>query len=318
MRHLYEKVLIEPHSVGRSDKVGKESPAVPLRDELVQAGLAECKEITKKYGTSFYFATQFFPKEIRDGIYATYAFARIPDEIVDDPANNEPESAILRLEEWQRGWLRAMRSGESDDPVMAAIIFIFHKFEIPVSEGEAFLRSMFMDKEKANYAAYPELEEYMYGSAGVIGLMVTRIVGFHSEEAFPYAKDLGYAFQLTNFLRDIREDSHDLGRVYMPLDELAESGLSEKDIYSQTYDERFIAFMKTQIARNRDIYREALPGIDLLKWRGRFAVRISYVLYKEILREIEKVDHNVYAGRVRTSFSRKLWLSLKVLVGIYD
>ncbi|MCB1025335.1 MAG: phytoene/squalene synthase family protein [Acidobacteria bacterium] len=318
MRHLYEKVLIDPHALAPEERSAKNSPRVNERNEIVESGLNQCREITKKYGTSYYFATQFFPGEIRDAIYAVYAFARIPDEIVDDPKNKDDELAVLRLEDWRRGWLRAMRSGRSDDPVMAAIVFIFQKYEIPISEGEAFLRSMFMDKERSSYANYSELEEYMYGSAGVIGLMVTRIVGYYSEDAFPYAKKLGYAFQLTNFLRDIKEDANDLGRVYMPVDELAASGLSVDDINSGICDDRFIAFMKTQIARNREIYREALPGIDLLKWRGRFAVRISYVLYKEILREIEKADHNVFAGRVRTSFSRKIWLSLRALVGIYD
>ncbi|MEZ5346770.1 MAG: phytoene/squalene synthase family protein [Pyrinomonadaceae bacterium] len=317
MRHLYQKVVSASQGV-QGLETEKVPPAVYERSWLVGVGLDSCRAITKKYGTSFYFATQFFPKEVREGIYAVYAFARIPDEIVDDPENNDRESAVKRLEEWQRNWLSAMRSGETDDPIMAAIVFTFRKFRIPVSEGEAFLRSMFMDMRKSSYATYSDLEEYMYGSAGVIGLMVTRIVGFHSDEAFPYAENLGYAFQLTNFLRDIREDSEDLGRVYMPIDELKSAGISEEHIGLQIYDRKFVNFMKLQIERNRRVYRQALPGIDLLKWRGRFAVRISYVLYKEILREIEKADYNVFAGRVRTSFMRKIWLSTKVLFGIYD
>ncbi len=111
---------------------------------------------------------------------------------------------------------------------MAAIIYVFERYRIPVEEGEAFLKSMFMDKEKTVYETYPELEEYMYGSAAVIGLMVTRIVGYHSDEAFPYAAKLGYAFQLTNFFRDIREDSEELGRIYMPPDELAAAELTSE------------------------------------------------------------------------------------------
>ena len=285
--------------------------------EFLASGLQKCRDITRKYGTSFYFATQFFPRETREGIYAIYAFARIPDEIVDGPEKAGKAETIAKLEEWRQKWLAAMAKWKSDDDVMNAIVHTFRKYRIPACKGEAFLRSMFMDEEKSVYADYAELEEYMYGSAGVIGLMVTRIVGYASEAAFPHAIKLGYAFQLTNFLRDIRDDYDELGRVYMPQDELARFGLSNDDIAKQVHDERFMAFMKWQIERNREIYREALPGIPMLAWRGRLAVRISYVLYKAILKQIELANYNVYLGRVRTNFRQKLWLSAKALVGVY-
>jgi phytoene synthase len=287
-------------------------------DERLRAGYEECRLITKRYGTSFYFATQFFPKETRDGIYAVYAFARIPDEIVDDPNNRDRDEAIAKLEAWRSSWLRAMAAGRADDQVMNAIVHAFRKYGIPVEDGEAFLRSMFMDEDKTEYANYAELEDYMYGSAGVIGLMVTRVVGYASEAAFPYAIKLGYAFQLTNFLRDIREDHDELGRVYMPQDELARFGLSTGDIRRHARDERFLKFMQFQIQRARAVYREAFPGIRMLDWRGRFAVRISYVLYKAILNEIERANYDVFAGRVRTTYQQKLALSVKALAGVYD
>ncbi len=290
---------------------------VPSNDK-VSRGLLECREITRRYGTSFYFATQFFPRETRDGIYAVYAFARIPDEIVDDPGTTTRAERVARLEEWRQTWLTAMASGDSDDAVMAAIVYAFKKYDIPVEDGEAFLRSMFMDEDKKSYANYSELEEYMYGSAGVIGLMVTRIVGFSTPDAFQHAIKLGYAFQLTNFLRDIKEDWDELGRVYMPEDELAKFGLGADDLGRRRYDDRFVDFMKFQIERNKQIYREALPGIKMLNWRGRLAVKISYVLYKAILGEIERAEYNVYRGRVRTGFRQKIALSLLALAGVYE
>lgn len=318
MRHSYQKILAG--TVSGDININEVAAVHKPKDNshLVADGLRKCRDITKKYGTSFYFATQFFPDDVKQGIYAIYAFARIPDEIVDDPENRDDQEALLRLDEWRSDWLRAMNSGESNDPIMAAIIYTFERYSIPVEEGEAFLKSMFMDKEKTVYETYPELEEYMYGSAAVIGLMVTRIVGYHSDEAFPYAAKLGYAFQLTNFLRDIREDSEELGRIYMPLDELAAAGLSPDSIRLKIKDERFVRFMKSQIERNREVYREALPGISLLKWRGRLAVKISYVLYKGILNEIERAEYDVFSVRVRTSFPRKLWLTTKVMFGVYE
>ena len=282
-------------------------------------GKEECRRITKKYGTSFYFATQFFPREMREGIYAIYAFARIPDEIVDDPSCNNRDEAVRKLNTWCDEWREAMWLGRSDsDPVLNFIAATFRKYKIPMEDCEAFLKSMYMDEEKFAYANYGELEEYMYGSAGVIGLMVTRVVGYSSDEAFEYAKKLGYAFQLTNFLRDIREDYDDLGRVYMPQDELARFGLTNSDIALKRRDERFVEFMKFQIERNRQVYREALPGIKLLNWQGRLAVRVSYVLYKAILGEIERANYDVYARRVRTNRQQKIYLSLKALAGVYE
>jgi len=286
--------------------------------DKIRRGLDECRAITRRYGTSFYFATQFFPKETRDGIYAIYAFARIPDEIVDDPGKTTRHERVTELEAWRQTWLEAMRVGTSDDPVMAAIVHSFDKHGIDVETGEAFLKSMFMDEDKKSYANYAELEEYMYGSAGVIGLMVTRIVGYSTPDAFPYAIKLGYAFQLTNFLRDIREDFDELGRVYMPEDELARFGLEPVDLRRKVYDKRFVDFMKFQIERNKQVYKDAFPGIKLLHWRGRLAVKISYVLYKAILGEIERADYNIYRERVRTGFRQKIALSLLALAGVYE
>lgn len=284
----------------------------------LEAGFEKCREITRSYGTSFYFATQFFPKEVRNGIYAAYAFARIPDEIVDDPKKESKENSLEALNGWAEEWRRAMREGDSEDEVLAAIVFAFRRYDIPLEDCEAFLRSMYMDEEKAEYRDYAELEDYMYGSAGVIGLMVTRIVGYSTPEAFKYALKLGYAFQLTNFLRDIREDCDELGRIYMPQEELRMFGLSGGDICDHVRDKRFVEFMKFQIERNRQIYREALPGIKLLHWRGRMAVRVAYVLYKAILSEIERANYDVYAGRVRTNSQQKIALSLKALAGVYE
>jgi 15-cis-phytoene synthase len=293
-------------------------PGLGTTDPLLAEGIEECRRITKKYGTSFYFATQFFPREMREGIYAIYAFARIPDEIVDDPDLSDAAEATAQLEAWANRWRLAMAAGASEDPVLNAIVHQFRKFDIPIEDCEAFLRSMFQDEVKARYANYAELEDYMYGSAGVIGLMVTRVVGYSSDAAFEYAKKLGYAFQLTNFLRDIREDCDELGRVYMPEDELRQFGLSSDDICSHVRDERFVRFMRFQIERNRQVYKEALPGIKLLNWQGRLAVRVSYVLYKAILGEIERANYNIYAGRVRTNRQQKIYLSLKALAGVYE
>jgi phytoene synthase len=287
------------------------------REKLLAEGFRKCQEITRKFGTSYYFATQFFPRDVRRAIYAVYAFARIPDEFVDNPDNADLAESRRQIEKFREEWRQAMKENPADDPILTAIAATFHKYRIPQAEGEAFFDSMLQDTEKMTYADYAELEKYMYGSAGVIGLMVTRIVGFSSDAAFKHALELGYAFQLTNFLRDIREDWDVRQRVYIPQDELKKFGLSNQDIADHRYDEKFIALMKFQIERNREIYRESQKGIPMLAPRGRAAVKIAYVLYAGILNEIEKLDYNVFRQRARTSLTTKLKLSAKALLFNY-
>lgn len=320
MKHFRARVAAVGAAIGSLPMLRTSDETAVNGDALAEAraGIEECRAITKRYGTSFYFATQFFPREVREGIYAIYAFARIPDEIVDDPNCSDHALATRRLEDWYAEFKQAYHQGNSSDAVLDAIVKQFHKYGIPEADCDAFIRSMFMDEEKFSYANYAELEDYMYGSASVIGLMVTRVVGYSSDEAFEYAKKLGNAFQLTNFLRDIREDYENLGRVYMPEDEMARFGLTRDDIAGRVRDERFERFMRFQIERNREVYREAFPGIRMLHWRGRLAVKISYVLYKAILGEIERANYNVYAGRVRTNRQQKIVLSLKALAGVYE
>ena len=106
--------------------------------------------------------------------------------------------------------------------------------------------------------------------------------------------------------------------MYVPQDEMRMFRLTDNDISGRIHDERFIEFMRFQIERNREVYKEALPGIPMLAWRGRLAVRVSYVLYKAILAEVERVNYNVYLGRVRTNFRQKVWLSMKALAGVYE
>ncbi len=288
------------------------------KEETLTRGFEKCRQITKKYGTSYYFATQFFPSEIRQAIYALYAFARIPDEFVDNPDENSELTAKERIENFRDDWRNAMRDKAGGDEITSAIASTFRKYRIPQEHGEAFFRSMIQDTEKATYQNYAELEDYMYGSAGVIGLMITHVVGYSSDKAFKHALQLGYAFQLTNFLRDIGEDWDERRRVYLPQDELAQFGLTNSDIANCCLDERFIAFMKFQIKRNREIYREALKGIPMLSRHGRLAVRIAFVLYSAILGRIEANHYNVYSKRARTNFSQKLKLSAKAFVGIYE
>jgi phytoene synthase len=276
--------------------------------DIDASDLAACRAICKQFGTSYFFSTQLFPREIRQATYILYAFFRVPDEIVDTSLRQHPTRARQALVQWKDDWSRAYYEGFSAHPVLRAAAAVFHAYDIPFSYSKDFLRAMMQDCEVSSYATYAELREYMYGAAAVVGLMMSHVIGFNDARALDHAKQLGYAMQLTNFLRDIHEDCRDRGRVYMPLQELSRFGLSTGDIANQRYSPSFKGFMEFEIRRCRDLYAKAESGIRYLHPRGRFAVLVASRLYRAILDRIECQGCDPFAGRARTSMTRKLLL----------
>jgi phytoene synthase len=277
-----------------------------------KADLLYCKDLHRTHGKSYFFATRFFPREMREATYVLYAFFRVPDEFVDNPDNSDSTAIADRLESWRDAWRTCYHTGESDEPVLRATKVVFDHFHIPYEYSEDFLQAMIQDVTVARYETYQDLEYYMYGSAAVVGLMMTYVVGFRDRAALEYAKKLGYAMQLTNFLRDIQDDYRTRGRIYMPLSELAQFGLGESDIATEQYSDAFVRFMQFQIERARALYHEAEEGIALLDSRGQFAVRAASRLYGAILLKIEEAEYNVFAGRVGTSFFEKVSIVIQL------
>lgn len=274
-------------------------------DSKLKLDLEYCRKIEKKYGTSYYFVTKFFSQKQKLATYALYAFFRIPDEIVD---SSETKDANKSLRQWIANWQMAFKYKTHDDPVLNAASWVFQEYQIPYEYSEAFLNAMLMDLTKKEYKNYEELEKYMYGSSGVVGIMMSYIIGFSDAKALDYAKDLGYAMQVTNFLRDIKEDLLLRDRVYMPKDELDSFGLAVDDFKKWKINDLYIDFMKFQIDRARNLYNSSKQGVELLDKSGRLAVSTAIVLYSAILTQIEKNKYDVFTKRARTSFLRKIML----------
>jgi phytoene synthase len=284
-----------------------------------------CRQINKKYGKSYYFSTFFFPKNLRFATYALYAFFRLPDEIVDS-SNDEnkfsfrslarcnKKNAKEELKEFNLQWQNAYQNKTSDNPVLRATAYIFHEYQIPFEYSQSFLLAMIADTKINRYKNYTELKKYMYGSAAVVGLIMTHVIGFNDKRAIEYAQKLGYAMQMTNFLRDIAEDYDLRNRIYMPLADLEKFHLNEKDIAEKKFDENFIKFMKFQIERTRQLYREANYGIKFLLPAGRLPVKIASLLYSNILNEIEKMNYNIFTSRAKVSFGRKIILAFYAII----
>jgi 15-cis-phytoene synthase len=287
---------------------------------LQKDDVAYCRRIAKRFGKSYAFATAFFSKEARDATYILYAFFRIPDEIVDMEPQASVQAKREKLHAWRTAWKGAYEGtlgGIRGDwlPVLRGTAVVFHTYAIPFAYSEAFLDAMEQDLVKETYATYQELEGYMYGSAAVVGLMMSYVIGFKSG-ALEYAEKLGYAMQLTNFLRDVQEDSDERSRIYLPEESMRRFGVTAEEIHAHTWSIRMRALMQYEIARARALYRDADAGILLLHHRGRFAVRIASVLYEAILYKLEQQGLNPFLGRARTMWYEKIILLIKNFVKI--
>ncbi len=267
------------------------------------ATITTARAIAARYGTSYYRATLFLPGALRDAVFVLYAFARLPDEMVDNPLPGSDPA--VRLHEWKNDWILAYDTKESHHPILAATSELFHHYHIPLSVSLEFIDAMIMDLEKTRYHNYEELRTYMRGSAQAVGVMLTYIFGFKSDEAFFYAAALGEAMQLTNFLRDVREDYDERGRIYLPQDECARFGVTEAMIAEHAPTPQFITLMQHEVARARTLYRTAELGIELLSPQSRRAVRLAARFYEAILDEIEHARYDVFSERVRVPAWRK-------------
>ncbi len=282
-------------------EVGDTSP-------YVRAAYATCREITQAASKTFYLASLFLAPEKRRAVWAVYAFCRTADDLVDRiaPAGDRL-GAIDRLERE----LLACVAGEPVGPIFAAYADATARFAIPLEPALALLRGARMDVTVRSYETYDELGEYCYLVASTVGLLVAPILGYATPEALEYGVALGRAMQLTNILRDVGEDAL-MGRVYLPREDLLRFDYGEREIFAHVLDERFVALMRFQIARVRDLYERAEPGIALLAPDARYTVRLALTLYRRILGAIEANGYDVFGRRAYVPLRSKIVSALGV------
>ena len=262
--------------------------------EAMQQAYDHCESITAYHSRSFHLASGLLKPEQRKAVRALYAFCRVTDDIVDD---HEGDASTL-LQTWRE---RALSwHPPRHDLVAFAWADARGRYGIPQRYAEQLIDGVARDMVQNRYQNFEDLSTYCYGVASTVGLMSMHIIGYEDEEAVRYAIKLGVALQLTNILRDVAEDWQ-RGRLYLPLDELQEFGLSEADIEAGIVDDRWRAFMKFQIARARQIYDEAWPGIQMLDASGRFSIAAAATFYRAILDDIEAHDYDVFSRRAHVS-----------------
>ena len=279
---------------------------VKVDRETLANAYARCTAITKQNSKTFYTASELLPDDKRQAMRALYAFCRITDDIV-DRAEGDP---MADLEAWRERAL-GVRVAMAD-PIVPAWMDTLAQYRIPLQYAHQLIDGVAQDLHVKRYATFDELSKYAYGVASTVGLMSMHIVGFKGEEAVSFAVKLGVALQLTNILRDVQED-WDAGRLYLPQDELSAFGLTETDVAAGHVDDRWRAFMRFQIQRNRRLYEEAMPGVSMLHRDGRFAIAAAAELYRAILLDIEARDYDVFSGRAFVS----RWGKLRRLPGIW-
>jgi phytoene synthase len=254
------------------------------------------------------------PASKRPFVHALYGFARYADEIVDDLASTltaQEKAEVLRA--WSSDVLRGLETGESSDLVGRALIDTVQRFDIPHQHFVDFLHSMEMDLTVTEYQTFDDLYEYVYGSAAVIGLQMVPILGGDTVNSLEAAKNLGVAFQLANFIRDVGEDL-DRGRVYLPLQELSEHGVTRQMLEARKLTPEIVSALKFQIARVRQLQKAAEPGIALLDKTSQPCIRAASELYCGIVDEVEKIGYDIFNKRATTSTARRARVALAAYI----
>jgi phytoene synthase len=280
--------------------------AAGIHDPRLRDAYAYCRHLHARYGRTYYLATLLLPPAKRPYVHALYGFARYADEIVD----NEPElTRGPHFEKWSRRALETLTSCTAEDSVTLALQDTMRRWEIPLEHVKAFIDSMGADLTVTDYRSIEDLNGYMYGSAAVIGLQMVPILGPLCEEAYPRARAMGEAFQLSNFIRDVAEDLQ-RGRVYLPAQDLEKFGVTRTDL-SRTKTNRAVReLLRFEIDRTRKLYAYAVGGIRMLHPTSQPCIETAYALYGGILEAVESADYEILDQRVGVPLPTRLKVAL--------
>jgi phytoene synthase len=265
-----------------------------------------CQQKAAASGSSFYYSFLFLPKDRRAAITALYAFCREVDDIADEC--HEPDVARIKLA-WWRQEIANLYAGNPQHPVTKALAPAVRQYGLEQKYFDEIIDGMGMDLQQNRYAEFAHLQLYCYRVASVVGLLSAAIFGFSNERTLKYAHDLGMAFQLTNIIRDVGEDAR-RDRIYLPLDELAQFGVSENDILQGHETEPVRQLLEFQIERAESFYDRALGELPEEDRKTQRTGLIMAAIYRTLLREI-KADgaQKVLNGRIALTPLRKFWLA---------
>ncbi len=286
-------------------------------DARLAASYDYCRKLHRQHGRTYYLATRLLPAWKRPHVHALYGFTRFADEIVDRTDSLPVAERSGALQAWSDRFAAGLAGADVDDPILPAVLRTIATFDMDQDDFASFLKSMAMDLDITHYDTYDELLSYMEGSAAVIGTMMLPILDPRDIAATREpARQLGLAFQLTNFIRDIAEDL-DRGRVYLPREDLDRFGVSESDLRDAAAEQcatpAVRELIRFEVGRAQRHYAQAGPGVTMLAGTSQSCIRAAYHLYGGILDEIEKAGYDPFVRRAVVSRRRRLAVAVRCL-----
>jgi phytoene synthase len=271
---------------------------------------AHCRKVAKERAKNFYYSFVLLDENRRNAMCAMYAFMRYCDDLSDEPGANR-----AAIEGWRSDMESALAGKPADNAIWPAFLDTIARYNIPHGYFRDMIDGVASDLEPRTIHNFEELYAYCYRVASVVGLVTVHIFGFCSPEALPLAEKCGIAFQLTNILRDIKEDAG-LGRVYLPEDELVRFRLSAADLKSGRRSDRFAAFMDFQIDRAADYYNQSRPLLEMVDPEAKNSLWALIAIYRGLLERIAETPTDVLTRRMSLPVSAKLWIVLRALAGL--
>jgi 15-cis-phytoene synthase len=273
----------------------------------VDASYAWCERVARRQAKNFYYSFLLLSSPQRRAMCAIYAFMRYCDDLSDDPGVPDRAAAIVR---WHEDLKAALEGTVTDYPVWPALTDAVARYKIPHEYFFAMIEGVSSDLEPRRLRTFEELYDYCYHVASVVGLTIIHIFGFDAPEAIGLAEKCGVAFQLTNILRDVREDA-EKNRVYLPAEDFERFGVS-----SETFEprDRFLQLLEFESRRAREYYRQSAPLVGLVHKNSRASLRALIGIYSRLLDHIVASDYDVMARRIRVPTWEKLWVLVRSAV----
>jgi 15-cis-phytoene synthase len=306
-----------------------------VKDSRVATAYAVCRGIARREARNFYYSFLALPSEKRDALSAVYAFMRHADDISDDESSPSADRR-LRLQRWLEDWHRVQEGTPSDDPVFVALADTQKEYRVPAGLLDQLVHGTSMDLQSAApdanapehiqggtataasllrvHRTFADLYQYCYLVASVVGLVCIRIYGYEDSRAEQLAERCGVAFQLTNIIRDVKEDAA-LGRVYFPEEDLTRFGLSTGDFLAGRIEQsRLQSLLEFEAERAREYYRSAVELIPLIHEDSRAALWVMVTIYQRLLEKIAAGGYSVLQRKVRLSSVEKLGILARGIV----
>jgi 15-cis-phytoene synthase len=255
-----------------------------------------CRRMHRRHDPTYYWATRRLPPEIRPATHALYGYVRTADEIVDGPHRAaSAEARRAALDAWEGELERGLAAGRSAHPVVGALVDAGLRHRLPLDELRTYMRSMRIDCAPVRIETWPELEAYMDGSAGSVGRIMAPLLGVPARHQADYGR-LGRAFQLANFIRDVREDAS-LDRVYLPAEDRARFGVGEEELAGAHASPELRALLAHELRRARALFAECEPAIAAAPASVRSGVRFAVAIYLRVLDRVERIEFDVLGRR---------------------